>query len=171
MSRSCDQYKQRNSISTLIDIFILHFYFLLQWFGQFQFDAVRFAVAWNLSKWSHGNVNLKRTKTTSLILINNFFVLCIILPIVKVVATIHQPSSRLLNMFDHLYIVADGSCMYQGPVSSLVPFLQSQNLLCPSYHNPADFGIYSTLIPFAHRNSSYRFWLRTLLTSWFWTFG
>jgi len=43
-------------------------------------------------------------------------------------------------MFDHLYIVADGSCMYQGPVSSLVPFLQSQNLLCPSYHNPADFG-------------------------------
>jgi ABC-type multidrug transport system ATPase subunit len=57
-----------------------------------------------------------------------------------VVATIHQPSSRLLEHFDHLYVVADGSCMYQGSVKSLVPYLNTMNLNCPSHHNPTDFG-------------------------------
>ncbi|XP_057380702.1 ATP-binding cassette sub-family G member 4-like [Daphnia carinata] len=56
-----------------------------------------------------------------------------------VVATIHQPSSRLLDYFDHLYIVASGMCIYQGPIGSLVPYLNTANLECPSYHNPADF--------------------------------
>ncbi|EFX86592.1 ABC protein, subfamily ABCG [Daphnia pulex] len=58
-----------------------------------------------------------------------------------VVATIHQPNSRLLDLFDHLYIVAGGSCMYQGPVDSLVPYLQTMNLDCPNHHNPTDFAI------------------------------
>ncbi|KAK4008494.1 hypothetical protein OUZ56_013633 [Daphnia magna] len=58
-----------------------------------------------------------------------------------VVATIHQPSTRLLDQFDQLYIVAGGSCMYQGPVNSLIPYLQSMNLQCPDHHNPADFAI------------------------------
>ncbi|KAI9552421.1 ABC protein [Daphnia sinensis] len=70
-----------------------------------------------------------------------------------VVATIHQPSSRLLDYFDHLYIVASGMCIYQGPIGSLVPYLQTANLECPSYHNPADFvmdvacGEYGDVLP------------------------
>ena len=75
--------------------------------------------------------------------------LTLFLALWKVITTIHQPSSRLLEMFDHLYIVAGGSCMYQGPVASLVPYLQTMNLNCPSYHNPADFGDYTFLLPFS----------------------
>ena len=44
-------------------------------------------------------------------------------------------------MFDHLYTLAEGQCVYQGSTNQLVPFLSTLNLNCPSYHNPASFII------------------------------
>lgn len=44
-------------------------------------------------------------------------------------------------MFDHLYTLADGQCVYQGSTKQLVPFLGTLGLQCPSYHNPASFII------------------------------
>jgi len=57
-----------------------------------------------------------------------------------VICTIHQPSALILEMFDSLYVVANGYCIYRGPISSLLPHLASIGAHCPPYHNPADFG-------------------------------
>lgn len=44
-------------------------------------------------------------------------------------------------MFDQLYTLSDGNCVYQGSTKQLVPFLTTLDLECPSYHNPASYII------------------------------
>ncbi|KAG5873346.1 hypothetical protein JTB14_017796 [Gonioctena quinquepunctata] len=58
-----------------------------------------------------------------------------------VICTIHQPSATILGMFDHLFVIGNGKCLYQGSVKQMLPFLTELNLNCPTYHNPADFLI------------------------------
>lgn len=58
-----------------------------------------------------------------------------------VICTIHQPSAKLFEKFDLVYILAYGKCLFQGHSSKLVPFLNSVNLPCPMFHNPADYAI------------------------------
>ncbi|CAN8000458.1 unnamed protein product, partial [Ixodes hexagonus] len=55
--------------------------------------------------------------------------------------SIHQPSSRLFQLFDRLYVLAEGSCIYSGFAKDLVLHLNANGLQCPPFYNPADFLI------------------------------
>lgn len=57
-----------------------------------------------------------------------------------VVATIHQPSARVFNMFNKvIFLSTTGRCIYQGSPSDLVAHLSSVGLQCPPFNNPADY--------------------------------
>ncbi|XP_055917320.1 ATP-binding cassette sub-family G member 1 [Eupeodes corollae] len=58
-----------------------------------------------------------------------------------IICTIHTPSAKLFQMFDKVYVLADGQCAYQGTTHNIVPFMNAIGLSCPLTYNPADFII------------------------------
>ncbi|XP_067621969.1 ATP-binding cassette sub-family G member 4 isoform X1 [Eurosta solidaginis] len=58
-----------------------------------------------------------------------------------IICTIHQPTARLFQIFDQVYVLSAGNCIYQGSAQKLVPFLHTVDMPCPVYHNPADYII------------------------------
>uniref|UniRef100_A0A182QAD9 ABC transporter domain-containing protein n=1 Tax=Anopheles farauti TaxID=69004 RepID=A0A182QAD9_9DIPT len=71
-----------------------------------------------------------------------------------IVCTIHQPASSLFQLFDDVYLLRHGRCLYAGPVENMLVRFARVGLPCPEYYNPADFAleaIASTHQPEAHR--------------------
>ncbi|XP_050443221.1 ATP-binding cassette sub-family G member 1-like [Adelges cooleyi] len=57
------------------------------------------------------------------------------------VCTLHQPSALFFEKFDQVYALSAGRCIYQGPPSFVIPYFAERAIVCPPYHNPADFLI------------------------------
>ncbi|KAL2719429.1 ATP-binding cassette sub-family G member 1-like [Vespula squamosa] len=58
-----------------------------------------------------------------------------------IICTIHQPSATIYEMFDQIYLLADGRCMYDGTAKDTIDYFANLGLHCPKYHNPADYII------------------------------
>ncbi|XP_022900475.2 ATP-binding cassette subfamily G member 4-like isoform X2 [Onthophagus taurus] len=56
-----------------------------------------------------------------------------------IICTIHQPSDLLFYLFDQVYFMSEGLCVYNGSVNVIVPFLQRIEYPCPAYSSPADY--------------------------------
>lgn len=59
-----------------------------------------------------------------------------------IICTIHQPSALVFGMFDHLFAIADGKCIYTGGTQHVVQFLSELDLKCPESYNPSDYCKY-----------------------------
>ncbi|PSN43332.1 ATP-binding cassette sub-family G member 1 [Blattella germanica] len=58
-----------------------------------------------------------------------------------VVCSIHQPSSRLFEMFDDAYLMDEGQCLYSGTLNDMTNILGELGFQCPNFYNRADFAI------------------------------
>ncbi|XP_059225835.1 ATP-binding cassette subfamily G member 4-like [Stomoxys calcitrans] len=58
-----------------------------------------------------------------------------------VICSLHCPSARQSQMFDKLYVMSQGECIYQGGVNRVLSYLEEFDLFCPVTHNPIDFII------------------------------
>uniref|UniRef100_A0A1B0F061 Uncharacterized protein n=1 Tax=Phlebotomus papatasi TaxID=29031 RepID=A0A1B0F061_PHLPP len=58
-----------------------------------------------------------------------------------VICVIHQPSSRILELFDDLYVLSEGQCVYSGAVDGIIEAFQKAGYNCPQYYNRADFAL------------------------------
>ena len=56
-----------------------------------------------------------------------------------IIFTIHQPCASMLHLFDHIYALNNGNCIYQGSSENLLTFLDEIGLPCPPTYNSTDF--------------------------------
>ena len=61
---------------------------------------------------------------------------------VSVVITIHQPSAKLFNLFDNIYLLShQGENIYFGPPDNIIKYFKDYGLLCKEFTNPSDFAL------------------------------
>ena len=71
-----------------------------------------------------------------------------------VVATIHQPSSDILRLFDDIILLNHGKIVFQGEVNNIVNYFDNIGYKCPEYTNPSDFIFMNILNPLDLQNNN-----------------
>lgn len=56
-----------------------------------------------------------------------------------VVCSMHVPSTTMLNLFDFIFIISRGECVYQGSPSNMMSFLEATNNQCPENSTPVEY--------------------------------
>ena len=57
----------------------------------------------------------------------------------NIITTIHQPSAKVFSIFDTLYCISRGECIYEGRTRDVIGFLNNIHLTPPPFYSPADF--------------------------------
>lgn len=56
-----------------------------------------------------------------------------------IVTAIHQPRSRIFELFDDLLLLSAGTPVFSGAASAALPHFEALGHTCPPHHNPAEF--------------------------------
>jgi ABC-type multidrug transport system ATPase subunit len=83
-----------------------------------------------------------------------------------VVCSVHTPSAKLFAMFDHVYVVAAGQCVFQGSGTDIVPFLYGVGIDCPTHYNPADFSKCTSVNCYKYNSATVLVQLTFFLLMW-----
>jgi len=59
-----------------------------------------------------------------------------------ILCTIHQPSSEIFELFDHICIMGEGKCAFIGHTSDCTTTFDKVGYPCPPHYNPADHYIF-----------------------------
>ena len=55
-----------------------------------------------------------------------------------IIATIHQPTSKMYHMFDDIVLLAEGEVVYSGSCKGAAEYFKQRGFPCPRFVNPAD---------------------------------
>ncbi|XP_036327733.1 LOW QUALITY PROTEIN: ATP-binding cassette sub-family G member 1 [Rhagoletis pomonella] len=58
-----------------------------------------------------------------------------------IVCVVHQPSSRLIKLFDDVIVMSRGQVLYSGAEREMIPTFETAGFAFPNYYNPADFAL------------------------------
>lgn len=59
-----------------------------------------------------------------------------------IICVIHQPSSSLFQLFDDVYLLSNGYCIYNGSLEAMVDSFKQAGFNCPTaYYNRADYAL------------------------------
>ncbi|CAF1062043.1 unnamed protein product [Adineta ricciae] len=56
-----------------------------------------------------------------------------------IIFSIHQPRYSIFKLFDTIFLLAAGHCVYHGPANAVLPYFSSIGYDCEQHDNPADF--------------------------------